>query len=87
MATLIPSMTSAGLIAIPGGLDRDTWRMAPIDQLAPPARTRLRMISLYSLRGYLVVAVMLITLWPDEVKRLHVRRPAVNFGAPTDAWS
>ena len=43
------------------GLDRDTWRMAPIHQLPPPASTRVRMISLFSLRGYLVVAVILIT--------------------------
>ncbi|GAC1374139.1 MAG: Nramp family divalent metal transporter [Acidimicrobiales bacterium] len=42
-------------------LDRDTWRMPPLDQLAPPSRTKLRMMSLYTLRGYLLVAVVLIT--------------------------
>ncbi|GAC1594535.1 MAG: hypothetical protein NVS3B21_16600 [Acidimicrobiales bacterium] len=51
-------------------LDRDTWRMAPLDQLAPPSRTQLRMISLYALRGYLLVAVALITF---KIASTHFR--------------
>lgn len=42
-------------------LDRDTWRMPRLDQLAPPVQNRFRMLCLYTLRGYLIVSVMLIT--------------------------
>ena len=42
--------------------DRTTWQMPPLDTLPKPAKTPLRMISLYTLRGYLLIAVALITL-------------------------
>lgn len=45
-----------------GAVDRTTWHMSPIDTLPMPAKTKMRMISLYTLRGYLIVAVALITL-------------------------
>ncbi|MCU1455357.1 MAG: Mn2+/Fe2+ transporter [Acidimicrobiales bacterium] len=43
-------------------LDRATWRMAPLDQLAPRVMTRSHTIGLCAVRGYLLVAVGLVTL-------------------------
>jgi Mn2+/Fe2+ NRAMP family transporter len=43
-------------------LDRDTWRMPPLALVSRPVKTRIRMISLVTLRGYLVVAVVLIAI-------------------------
>lgn len=42
------------------GLDRDTWRMKPLDQLAPPRSTLLRQASIIALRGYLVIAMVVV---------------------------
>jgi NRAMP (natural resistance-associated macrophage protein)-like metal ion transporter len=56
---------AAGLSADPlvdvRHLDRNTWRMPRLSELAPPVQSRFRMICLYTLRGYLVVSVVLIT--------------------------
>jgi Mn2+/Fe2+ NRAMP family transporter len=56
---------SAGLAADPlvdvRQLDRNTWRMPRLERLAAPAQSRFRMICLYTLRGYLIVSVILIT--------------------------
>jgi Mn2+/Fe2+ NRAMP family transporter len=56
---------AAGLSADPLAdvrhLDRNTWRMPRLDQLAAPVQSRLRKICLYTLRGYLIVSVILIT--------------------------
>jgi Mn2+/Fe2+ NRAMP family transporter len=41
-------------------LDRDTWRMPRLDQLAAPIHSRFRMICLLTLRSYLVISVILI---------------------------
>ncbi len=41
-------------------LDRKTWRMRPLDQLAPPPTNMLRYVSLMSLRLYLFVAMVAI---------------------------
>jgi NRAMP (natural resistance-associated macrophage protein)-like metal ion transporter len=43
-------------------LDRDTWRMPPLDQLAKPVMSPMRKAGLLILRGYLIVAVLLITV-------------------------
>ena len=43
------------------GLDRDTWRMPRLEQLDAPAQSRFRKLCLYTLRGYLIVSVILIT--------------------------
>ena len=43
------------------GLDRDTWRMPRLEQLDAPAPSRFRKLCLYTLRGYLIVSVILIT--------------------------
>jgi hypothetical protein len=56
---------AAGLSADPLAdvrhLDRDSWRMPRLAQLATPVQTRFRLICLYTLRGYLLVSVVLIT--------------------------
>jgi Mn2+/Fe2+ NRAMP family transporter len=41
-------------------LDRQSWRMKPLDQLAPPQQSLLRSVSVYGLRAYLVVAVVIV---------------------------
>jgi Mn2+/Fe2+ NRAMP family transporter len=42
-------------------LDRDTWRMPRLEQLSAPTQSRFRMLCLYTLRGYLIISVVLIT--------------------------
>jgi NRAMP (natural resistance-associated macrophage protein)-like metal ion transporter len=43
-------------------LDRNTWRMPPLDKLAKPVMSPLRKAGLLILRGYLLAAVLLITI-------------------------
>jgi NRAMP (natural resistance-associated macrophage protein)-like metal ion transporter len=43
-------------------LDRDTWRMPPLDQLPKPVMSPLRRAGLLILRGYLIASVLLITV-------------------------
>ena len=43
-------------------LDRNTWRMPALALVSRPVKTRLRTISLVTLRGYLIVAVILIAI-------------------------
>jgi NRAMP (natural resistance-associated macrophage protein)-like metal ion transporter len=43
-------------------LDRNTWRMPPLDKLARPVMSPVRRAGLLILRGYLIVAVLLITV-------------------------
>jgi hypothetical protein len=43
-------------------LDRNTWRMPPLDKVAKPVMSPVRMSGLILLRGYLIVAVLLITI-------------------------
>jgi hypothetical protein len=56
---------AAGLAADPlidvRHLDRSTWRMPKLADLTAPVQSRFRMICLYTLRGYLIVSVILIT--------------------------
>jgi Mn2+/Fe2+ NRAMP family transporter len=40
--------------------DRETWRMPPIALLTRPVPSRSRLVALYSMRGYLVIAVALL---------------------------
>ena len=42
------------------GLDRTTWRMPRLDQLPVPRKTLLRTTSVYALRAYVVVAVVIV---------------------------
>jgi Fe2+ transport system protein B len=57
---------AAGLSADPlldvRRLDRNTWRMPRLEQLAAPVQSRFRKFCLYTLRAYLVVSVILITI-------------------------
>jgi NRAMP (natural resistance-associated macrophage protein)-like metal ion transporter len=41
-------------------LDRATWRMPRLDQLPKPRRTLLRSLSVYGLRAYLVIAIVVV---------------------------
>jgi hypothetical protein len=43
-------------------LDRNTWRMPPLDQLPKPVISPLRTAGLLLLRGYLIASVLLITV-------------------------
>jgi hypothetical protein len=43
-------------------LDRNTWRMPPLDQLTKPVMSPVRKAGLLILRGYLIVAVLLVTV-------------------------
>jgi hypothetical protein len=49
-----------GTVAIFRRADRDTWRMPPLDRLAPVRLTSLNRVWLIVLRGYLVLAVGLV---------------------------
>lgn len=40
--------------------DRDTWRMPPLENLPPVAWTTARKVGLFTLRGYLLAAVLLL---------------------------
>jgi NRAMP (natural resistance-associated macrophage protein)-like metal ion transporter len=41
-------------------LDRNTWRMPRLDQLAKPRQRLLRTVGVYSLRAYVIVAVAIV---------------------------
>jgi NRAMP (natural resistance-associated macrophage protein)-like metal ion transporter len=58
----IASGGSADRLADVRHLDRDTWRMPPLDQLTKPVMSPLRKGGLLLLRGYLIASVLLITV-------------------------
>jgi hypothetical protein len=41
-------------------LDRSTWRMPPLEALPAPRKTLLRTVSVYGLRLYVVIAVIIV---------------------------
>jgi hypothetical protein len=53
---------SADRLADVRQLDRASWRMPPLDQLAKPVMSPLRKAGLLTLRGYLIASVLLITV-------------------------
>jgi Mn2+/Fe2+ NRAMP family transporter len=53
---------SADRLADVRHLDRNTWRMPPLDEIAKPVMSPVRKAGLVLLRGYLIVAVLLITI-------------------------
>jgi hypothetical protein len=53
---------SADRLADVRGLDRKTWRMPPLDQLPKPVMSPVRKTGLLLLRGYLIIAVLLVTI-------------------------
>jgi Mn2+/Fe2+ NRAMP family transporter len=53
---------SADRLADIRDLDRNTWRMPPLDKIAKPVMSPVRKAGLVLLRGYLIVAVLLITI-------------------------
>lgn len=42
------------------GLHRQTWRMPRIDQLARPQQTLFRKVSVYGLRAYVIIALIIV---------------------------
>jgi len=40
--------------------DRQTWRMPSLALLTRPVHSRSRLVALYAMRGYLVIAVLLL---------------------------
>jgi hypothetical protein len=40
--------------------DRTTWRIRPPSSVAPPRATLLRQASIIALRGYLVIAMIVV---------------------------
>jgi hypothetical protein len=52
---------SAGRLADVKQLDRHAWRMPPLEQLTKPVMSPVRRTGLL-LRGYLIVAVLLVTV-------------------------
>jgi hypothetical protein len=58
--------------------------MPPLDQLAKPVMSSLRKAGLLILRGYLIVAVLLITIKisaPSSTERTASPAPAIRAGA------
>jgi hypothetical protein len=53
---------SADRLADIRDLDRKTWRMPPLDQLTKPLMSPVRKTGLLLLRGYLIIAVLLVTI-------------------------
>jgi NRAMP (natural resistance-associated macrophage protein)-like metal ion transporter len=43
-------------------LDRETWRMPPLATLERPVWSRGRLVAMWALRGYLIVAVLLLVV-------------------------
>jgi hypothetical protein len=53
------------------GGDRRHWRMAPLATLKPPVWSQGQRIGMYVLRGYLVVAVLVLGLKIGQVATGH----------------
>jgi len=51
--------------------DRETWRMPPLALLTRPEPSRSRLVALYSMRGYLVVAVLLLLVKAVQLGTSH----------------
>jgi hypothetical protein len=58
----IAARGSADRLADVRQLDRETWRMPPLDKLPEPVMSPLRKAGLLLLRGYLIASVVLITI-------------------------
>jgi hypothetical protein len=54
-----------------GGVDRRSWRMPPLALLERPVWSRGRLVGMYALRGYLVVAVLLLIVKAVELAAGH----------------
>ena len=51
--------------------DRATWRMPPLALLARPTWSRTRLVGMWALRGYLVVAVVLLMVKATQLATGH----------------
>ncbi len=49
-------------VAVGPALDRETWRMPPLEELPKPVWSTARRAGMYTLRGYLIVAVVLLVV-------------------------
>jgi hypothetical protein len=52
-------------------LDRETWRMPPLGELAPPAWSASRKVGMLILRGYLLIAAALMVVKVVEIALGH----------------
>ncbi|MGI8824349.1 MAG: NRAMP family divalent metal transporter [Chloroflexota bacterium] len=52
-------------------VNRDTWRMPPLALLGRPPWSRGRMIGMWALRGYLVLAVLLLVVRAVQIATAH----------------
>jgi hypothetical protein len=53
----------AGVVRVPvEWYDRSTWRMPPLNRLARPPMSLQRKIGLFTLRGYLLVALIMVVV-------------------------
>ena len=58
-------------LSTPEREQRETWRMPPIALLSRPAPSRGRSVALWSMRAYLLVAVLLLVVKATEVAAGH----------------
>jgi hypothetical protein len=63
-------------------LDRSTWRMPPLFNLAPPEHSRARNIGLLVLRGYLLLVAVLVGLKFAQLIGGLGTRPALSLTLP-----
>jgi Mn2+/Fe2+ NRAMP family transporter len=71
-AATIPGQRRRRAAAAPGPtLDRASWRMPPLALLGRPAWSRTRLVGMWALRGYLVVAVLLLVVKAAELASDH----------------
>jgi hypothetical protein len=81
-AALAVGLAAAGLYiardrrrAVPAhttdGLPREQWTTPPLELLERPAWSRTRTVGMYTLRGYLVIAVLMLIVKAIEVGLGH----------------
>jgi hypothetical protein len=52
-------------------LNRETWRMPPLAMLDRPVWSRGRLVAMWALRGYLIVAVLLLVVRAVQIGAGH----------------
>jgi hypothetical protein len=80
-ALLAVALVTMGLSALRGKrgvpkppkaqLNRQTWRMPPLAFLARPMWSRGRLVGMWALRGYLIVAVLLLAVKAVQLSTGH----------------
>jgi hypothetical protein len=52
-------------------VNRETWRMPPLAVLGRPVWSRGRLVGMWALRGYLIVAVLLLIVRAVQISTGH----------------